>query len=376
MKLNEDRLSEMAALSGMIHESPQYSGSKFPLGYIAGLIEGTIRSSAPRDNGTKSDKPGYYTLGELLDRPNTEVPLLVAPLLQRQGVAMLAGSSDTGKSSFLRQLALDIILEKPTFLGFPIQAVRHSAICISTEDGDEAVGPLLKKQLLGQKVPDAARNRLRFVFDTEHLIMKLDSMLTQQPADLIIIDALGDLFDGNLNQSNEVRRFISSYSQLAIKHGCLILFMHHTGKRTEDQKPSKNNLLGSQGLEAKMRVVLELRTDSYNPALRHLCVLKGNYLPNDAKEMSYILHFDSNLTFHNTGERSYLGDLRKKPEEGADEREVWERARQLLGEGNSFERTASMLLPITESLGMKPISKSALARRLPKSTINHESSSA
>ena len=72
---------------------------------------------------------GVYTLGELLDRPTTTVPQLISPLLPRQGVAMLAGSSDTGKSSFLRQLALAIALGEQDFLGFPIEAVHNHAKC-------------------------------------------------------------------------------------------------------------------------------------------------------------------------------------------------------------------------------------------------------
>jgi hypothetical protein len=182
-----------------------------------------------------------------------------------------------------------------------------------------------------------------------------------------VVDALGDLYTGNMNASNDVRAFVQQYSQLAQKHGCLVLFMHHTGKRTEDREPSKHNLLGSQGLEAKMRVAFELRADPYSPDLRHLCVLKGNYLPSEAKERSYVLRFDENLTFHNTGERATFGDLVKAPEENADEREFWAEAKRVLEEGISFEKAAEQLRPVAERLGVKPPSKSALARRLPKS---------
>lgn len=313
---------------------------------------------------------GVFTLGELYDRPNTEVATLLHPLLPRQSVVVLAGSSDTGKSSFLRQLGLAVAMDRADFLGFPLRLVHRHAICVSTEDSDDAVGAILKMQLRGSTLPHDARGRLRFVFETTNLIARLDEMLTSQPADLVVIDALGDLYTGNMNASNDVRAFVQQYSQLAQKHGCLVLFMHHTGKRTEDREPSKHNLLGSQGLEAKMRVAFELRADPYNPDLRHLCVLKGNYLPSEAKEKSYVLRFDENLTFHNTGERAAFGDIVKAPEENGEVRDMWDKAKELLTEGKSFEVVAGLLRPMAEELGVKPPSKSALNRRFPKSAAH------
>ncbi len=323
---------------------------------------------APINETTPRQSSHFYTLGELLDRPTTEVPTLIYPLLPRQGVAVLAGSSDTGKSSILRQLALAIALDESQFLGFPVQAVHHRAICVSTEDGDEAVGPLLKKQLQGQVVSGAARDRLRFVFDTQDLLAQLDRMLTECPADVVVVDALGDLYAGNLNASNEVRAFITLYSQLAIRHCCLVLFMHHTGKRTEDREPSKHNLLGSQGLEAKMRVAFELRADPHTPDLRHLCVLKGNYLPADIKAKSYVLRFDGNLTFHNTGERADFSDLIKTPPASSEERAFWDEVRELL-RAQPYDKVAEQVKAQAKELGVSA-SKSTLQRRFPKEVLH------
>jgi hypothetical protein len=231
---------------------------------------------------------------------------------------------------------------------------------------------MLKMQLHDQVLEPQAHNRLRFLFEVEpeNLPRQLERMLIAAPADLVVLDALGDLYGGNLNASNDVRQFLTPYSNLAQKYGCLVLFMHHTGKRTDEREPSKHNLLGSQGLEAKMRVAFELRADPYAPDLRHLCVLKGNYLPSEVKSASYALRFDNNLLFHNTGQRSAFSDLIKAPQGSEAERELWREAQALLSAGNSFERAAELLKPIAERLEVKPPSKSALARRYPKSTAS------
>ena len=82
-----------------------------------------------------------------------------------------------------------------------------------------------------------------------------------------------------MNATNEIRSYLEDYSNLAKKYKCLVIFLHHTGKNTENKPPSKNNLLGIQGFEAKMRVVIELRKDRHEPKLRHLCNLNTNSFP-------------------------------------------------------------------------------------------------
>ncbi len=113
-----------------------------------------------------------------------------------------------------------------------------------------------------------------------------------------------------MNDTNQVRTFLNDYSQLAQKHKCLIIFLHHTGKRTEELAPSKHNLLGSQGFEAKMRLVIELRNDLNYPEKRHLCIVKANYLPKEYKTESYVLLFNENLQFLNTNERVLFENLK------------------------------------------------------------------
>jgi Mrp family chromosome partitioning ATPase len=70
--------------------------------------------------------PRIYTLGELVTRPHTEVPCLLNPLLPRQGLAVLAGASDTGKSAILRQLALAVATGAQTFLDFPLNTQQRT----------------------------------------------------------------------------------------------------------------------------------------------------------------------------------------------------------------------------------------------------------
>jgi hypothetical protein len=172
---------------------------------------------------------------------------------------------------------------------------------------------------------------------------ELDKRLTNKPVDLVIIDCFADVYSGDLKDTQRIRTFLHPYQELAQKHNCLICFLHHTGKRTENFEPSKNNLLSGQGFEAKMRVVIELRADLLSPANRHLCIVKANYLPASFKKESFVLEFDEpNFTFTNTGERTPFELLVKQTNADAG-KEKFEQAKELMDKGFSYARIANAI---------------------------------
>lgn len=280
--------------------------------------------------------PDYVITGEELVSNNIiEIPKLIDPIFPKVGVVAIAGSSDTGKSSFLRQLGMDIVSGKENFLGFTVNAEHRSVIYVSTEDDEYAISSLIKRQNVQNLAAENFRN-LRYIFDTEDLMGKLNSELDRQTADMIILDAFSDLYSGDLNRVNEVRTYLHKFVEIANKYRCLIVFLHHTAKRTESVAPSKHNLIGSQGFEGKMRLVIEMRKDFRNPGsnIRHMCIVKGNYLSETYKNKSFVLNFTQNLTFENTGQRIPFENL--APADGRQtNRAARNRARELQAEGLS-----------------------------------------
>jgi KaiC/GvpD/RAD55 family RecA-like ATPase/DNA-binding CsgD family transcriptional regulator len=278
----------------------------------------------------------------LIQSEHETLPFLVDGIFQQVGIGAVVGSSDTGKSSFLRQLATAVATGKTDFLGWSIMAKHQRAIYVSTEDDEQAVSILLKKQATGQRIADDLYSNLRYLFDSENLLDTLETLLSEQAADLVVVDAFSDLFSGQLNANNEVRKFLNLYSQLAQKHSCLILFLHHTGKRTENFEPSKSNVIGSQGFEAKMRLVIELRQDFLVPQYRHLCIVKGNYLPKEMKTESYVLSFNDNMVFSETGRRVAFESLVKPPSDDSSKQQ-YEDIKDLIAEGKSQNEAAKEL---------------------------------
>ncbi len=261
-------------------------------------------------NITLEEQKSIFSATELLNRKIDKIPCLLDPVFPKVGVCGFAGSSDTGKSSFLRQFAISVSLGEEQFLGFDLCLEHKKAIYVSTEDDDFAISYLLSKANIEKQLKSEDYNGLTFVFDTNNLIETLEKQLNVQKVDLIIIDTFTDIYGKSMNDTNQIRTFLNQFSQLAQRHKCLIIFLHHTGKRTEDLAPSKNNLLGSQGFEAKMRLVIELRTDKVEPQKKHLCIVKGNYLPKEYKTESFVMEFNENLMFKMTDERIPFEELK------------------------------------------------------------------
>lgn len=274
---------------------------------------GNIEAPAVMPLTPSNDADNIVTLSDLFARPITDMPCLFGPVILKCGLAVLVGGSDCGKSSLLRQMAMCVATGRD-FLGWAYGGVYHRAIYVSTEDDATLTARVVQKYNRTMQLSDEAAKRLRFVFDTDGqpLDELLDSMMQEQPADLVVIDAFGDAFDGkNLNDNSEVRKFYAKYKSIAAKYNALIVFNHHTGKRTDMLAVSKANTLGSQAIEAAPRLAMELRQDPNDPDTKHLCITKANYLPNVYKCESYAIRMDDNLVFAPTGARAAFESLSK-----------------------------------------------------------------
>lgn len=250
-----------------------------------------------------------FILGtELFQRDVQDLPMLVEPFFPATGTVAIAGESGLGKSSYLFQLGLDVVSGSNNFLGYPLLARHKQCIIVSTEDDENATANKLQryKNVLGI---EQRLLGLRFLFDTSDLFVKLEEGLRAHPIDLLVVDCFADLCEEDMNTSNKIRNYINKFSLLASKYGFLVFFLHHSKKSSQYQLPSKDNLLGSQGFEAKCRLVIELRRDLHDSSLRHMCVVKANYLPQDFIEQSFVLAFNERQEFANTGDRANFADL-------------------------------------------------------------------
>lgn len=317
------------------------NGASVSAGEAKGRKHLDLESEITKEIEGKNSFRHSTSLAELLaSNKNESIPWLVEGLIQEVGIGAIAGASDIGKTTVSRQLAINIASNDQSFLDWRLDLKHGKSILVYSEDLPDAVAASIKKQI--KEAPKCIYNNLRFIFDADDHLTKLDEELTTEPADLVVLDCFADLFGGDLKDTQQIRKYLGKVQGLATKHRCFFLFVHHTGKRTENLEPSKNNLLSGQGLEAKLRLVIEMRSDIDTPSQRHLCVVKGNYLSEQIKKNSYVLDFDeTTLTFTSTGERTPFRDLLKSQED--EQRTKYMLALRLKEQGYSYEQIASQL---------------------------------
>ena len=258
---------------------------------------------------TNTSSPLQTTsMRELLENPAERQPVLIEPLFPQCGLGAVIGSSDCGKSTLLRQLAACVAGGRD-FLLWKTFPVHKRVLYVSTEDDSGAMSELLKRQNKAWQLSKEEAERVEFLFSCDCIAEKVEACLVAKPVDLVIIDTFGDICKDDISQSNNIRNLLNLFADTARRHGCFILFAHHIRKTGENTAPSKLNALGSQAFEAKMRVLIELRRSKRNKDLLHLCIVKGNYLPNDYKQQSFDLQTDSDMNFTATGGRTELSEI-------------------------------------------------------------------
>ena len=131
-----------------------------------------------------------YNAVELMEMGTVEPSYLMEPIFPQKGTAVLAGKPDIGKSQFARQLCIQVALGLEEIIGFQIKAVHNRSIYVATEDNEDSTRASLNKQMNG--LGKEAKENLRFMFaasmDQEDILKELDKALTDEPADLVIVD--------------------------------------------------------------------------------------------------------------------------------------------------------------------------------------------
>lgn len=243
-----------------------------------------------------------FTGEDLMNLPIDKTPHLWEPIMFKEGLVALTGSSDVGKSSFLRDLALAIVLKESTFLSHPLNATHGKVIYYTTEENQASIANCLRKQK--ERIGKKDLTGLKYIFSMEKPWNVIIDEMKASPVDAVIIDCFADIFEGNLNDNGDVRRYLQEISEVSVATNTLFILLHHNGKRTEHNAPSKNSMIGSQGFEAKVRLVLEIRKDG--DTTRSLWMLKGNHLPESMKKQGMQLNFDDNQHFTYSGKCDYV----------------------------------------------------------------------
>ncbi len=232
----------------------------------------------------KTDKHLFTGL-ELFEMKIEKYPTLWGKVLPARGVGVIMGASDTGKSMFCKNFSLSIAKGEKTFLGMPLYTRHKRVLIVSTEEEEMIVSYILNQQR--KLFPDPEfLNNIKFLFNCRDYLKEASEVLKNEKFDLIVLDSWGDISRGHPNDYSSVRQQgMQPWKELALKHNCLVLIIHHTVKNSEHSAPDKNKLNGSQAMEAMARCVIQIQVIPRTNR-RTLTIVKCNHLPEETKGKS------------------------------------------------------------------------------------------
>ncbi|MEP2061425.1 MAG: AAA family ATPase [Ekhidna sp.] len=237
----------------------------------------------------KNLKPPYSDK-DLLDLGITEIPYIIDILIPQKCLVLLHAESNIGKSTLLRQIAYSVGYGLNDFCGFDVKK-NGKVLVLASEDIIESLSFYLNS--LPKNVSQQFCGNVQYLLNGSTFRKDLKEACKHENYSLILVDAFGDVFNGtNSNSADDVRSFYNEFQEICNEHNCSVIFLHHNTKASENNSSHKNNASGSQAIQARPRVTMELkrnRTDNE----RILSFGKHNYISDKERKKRYRLRFEN-----------------------------------------------------------------------------------
>lgn len=272
----------------------------------------------------KNELKATFTFKEMWESKDEVQEFLIPELIPAHTVAVLIGEDGIGKTQITTQLCLHISMNHTKFLGLELNAKNKRCLICATEESRIKFTHAMVKQALnlsGKIDPD--KIHIKFtegsLYDSwEELKAEIERNLEEDPHDLVVIDALSDLFtliDGEINSNSDARKILSACQALATTHKVTILIIHHAAKTKLVAKKKEGKLFveksdsqGAGAITQKPRTILALTSDPGTISAdgrsftNYLHVVKANLMSKTYMTNAIQCLFDTNSLLH-----SYTG---------------------------------------------------------------------
>ena len=235
------------------------------------------------------------------DKPVPPRKWTVPELVPQRTVTTVSGDGAAGKSTLVLQLCVAGAAGKQ-WLGIPFRPV--DSLYLSAEDDTDELhrrvaaianhydvdladlGNMRLIDLVGQDAVlgtfDKALNQIK----ATALFDAIDKLLTETPADVVVIDSLADAFAGIENDRQHARQFVGLMKRLCQMHNVTVIIIAHPSLTGISSGTGSS---GSTAWNNSVRSRLYFETDKGadgrggDPDLRTLTTMKANYGPMGGK---------------------------------------------------------------------------------------------
>ena len=206
-----------------------------------------------------------YALGDFLDLDVETDPVIAEGILDLDGMLLIAGPTEVGKSYFVLQLALELASGAP-FLGRWTVERPFKVLLVQAEIGRQRFQTRLRK--LQRTYPTADHNlwvatSYSLRLDTDQGREQLSVFLDVHGIEVLILDPMRPFHEGDENSSQDMERFFGQLKLQQEEWGIAVIITHHERKASQDgwggvNSKGKQDARGSSLITDRPDTVLRL----------------------------------------------------------------------------------------------------------------------
>ena len=234
---------------------------------------------------------------------------LMAPILIAKHYSMLLATGASGKSALAITMALALVTGRYDLLQMRVDR-PCKVVIVNGEDGTEELARRIRAacihfqidlaDIAGRLFPIGARQIHGLTFNRavpggvvadEEGLARLDEIVRQCGADVVILDPLGSFMPGGMNDGASASAVAGRLTEMCVKANCAMLLVHHVSKaamREGDNDPTA--ALGSAMWANHARSVWNARRPSVAEAQ------EVGIPPSGIKDLLLLLHSKANLS--------------------------------------------------------------------------------
>jgi len=196
-----------------------------------------------------------YNISDLIETVKNEKPIPeIWNGIKEGSFGYIYGPSKSGKTIFCENLAFSLATNQEQFLGYMLPEIEQSVLFISMEEYVRPRTERNAKQMAGMDLMENQTINLKVIgerfprfFASNDDWKILEETIVESEADIVFIDSLTRLSDGDIERSSHARDVSQQLRELNSKLGKTMIVIHHTPK-LEGKIITLDSLAGSRVL--------------------------------------------------------------------------------------------------------------------------------
>jgi len=167
---------------------------------------------------------------------------------------LFVGVSKTGKTTFAENLGISIAVGKTSFYGKEIKGGAKKVLFINLEESARMRSLRLKHQITRLSLEETVLFDENYLTPNEDFIEsvnsdsdweKLKNCIEQSNAEIVFIDSLTHMFQGQIESSQDSYKFVQKFREYITSLGKTVIVIHHNTKGN-DKPVEQDNIAGSR----------------------------------------------------------------------------------------------------------------------------------